>query len=103
VPQTPKARCTPATSASLYLFPTRASDGQAVSLKSYAKVVARRAWLGQRKAMWTLKILGETSRAGKPIGSKRPLTAARVFRTFLKQQEVQYHHEVYNQFQWNLF
>ena len=53
--------------------------------------------------MWTLKILGETSRAGKPIGSKRPLTAARVFRTFLKQQEVQYHHEVYNQFQWNLF
>jgi glutamine synthetase len=57
-----------------------------------------------RKAEWTSKLLGEDvkSRYGdlKQAAADR---CARQLGTFVKVPEVQYHHEVYNQFLWNLF
>lgn len=57
-----------------------------------------------RKADWTTKLLGEDvkSRYGdlKQAAADR---CARQLGTFVKVPEVQYHHEVYNQFLWNLF
>ncbi len=57
-----------------------------------------------RKAEWTTKLLGEDvkSRYGdlKQAAADR---CARQLGTFVKVPEVQYHHEVYNQFLWNLF
>jgi glutamine synthetase len=57
-----------------------------------------------RKASWTTKLLGEDVKARyaelKQTSADR---CPRLLGTFVKPQEVQYHHEVYNQFLWNLF
>ena len=57
-----------------------------------------------REASWMTKILGEDVKAR--FGDLKQASADRCPRllgTFVKPQEVQYHHEVYNQFLWNLF
>jgi glutamine synthetase len=57
-----------------------------------------------RKSQWTTKILGEDV---KDRYAKLKEDAAdrcpRALGTFVKAPEVQYHHDVYNQFLWNLF
>ncbi len=57
-----------------------------------------------RESAWTTKLLGEDVK-GRYADLKQ--TAAdrcpRSLGTFVKAPEVQYHHEVYNQFLWNLF
>jgi glutamine synthetase len=57
-----------------------------------------------RKSDWTSKLLGEDVKAR--YGDLKQAAADRCARqlgTFVKVPEVQYHHEVYNQFLWNLF
>jgi len=57
-----------------------------------------------RKADWTTKLLGEDVKAR--YGDLKQASADRCSRllgTFVKVPEVQYHHEVYNQYLWNLF
>ncbi|HEU5414509.1 MAG TPA: glutamine synthetase family protein [Candidatus Angelobacter sp.] len=57
-----------------------------------------------RNAEWTTKILGEDVKARyadlKQASADR---CSRLLGSFVKAPEVQYHHEVYNQFLWNLF
>jgi glutamine synthetase len=57
-----------------------------------------------RKADWTSKLLGEDVKARyadlKQASADR---CPRLLGTFVKRPEVQYHHEVYNQFLWNMF
>ncbi len=57
-----------------------------------------------RKAPWTTKLLGEDVKNRyadlKQASADR---CARQLGTFVKSPEVQFHHEVYNQFLWNLF
>ncbi len=57
-----------------------------------------------RKAEWTAKLLGEDVREKyaelKEASADR---CARTLGTFVKAPEVQFHHEVYNQYLWNLF
>ncbi|MGD0513821.1 MAG: glutamine synthetase family protein [Terriglobales bacterium] len=57
-----------------------------------------------RKAAWTTKLLGEDVKARyadlKQASADR---CPRLLGTFVKAPEVQYHHDVYNQFLWNLF
>ncbi len=57
-----------------------------------------------RDASWTTKLLGEDVKARyadlKQTSADR---CPRLLGTFVKAPEVQYHHEVYNQFLWNLF
>ena len=57
-----------------------------------------------RKADWTTKLLGADVKARyadlKQASADR---CARLLGTFVKAPEVQYHHEVYNQFLWNQF
>jgi len=57
-----------------------------------------------RKADWTTKLLGEDVKSRyadlKQASADR---CPRQLGTFVKVPEVQYHHEVYNQFLWNLF
>jgi len=57
-----------------------------------------------RKADWTTKLLGEDVKARyadlKQASADR---CPRLLGTFVKAPEVQYHHDVYNQFLWNLF
>ncbi|HET9182117.1 MAG TPA: glutamine synthetase family protein [Candidatus Angelobacter sp.] len=57
-----------------------------------------------RNSEWTTKILGEDVKARyadlKQASADR---CSRLLGTFVKVPEVQYHHEVYNQFLWNLF
>jgi glutamine synthetase len=57
-----------------------------------------------RKAEWTTKLLGEDVKSRyaelKQASADR---CPRLLGTFVKTPEVQYHHEVYNQFLWNLF
>src|SRR5215467_7465416 len=57
-----------------------------------------------RKAKWTSDLLGEDVKARyadlKQASADR---CPRALGTFVKAQEVQFHHEVYNQFLWNLF
>lgn len=57
-----------------------------------------------RKAEWTSKLLGADVKARyadlKQASADR---CPRLLGTFVKAPEVQYHHEVYNQFLWNLF
>nr|MDQ6933328.1 glutamine synthetase [Candidatus Eremiobacteraeota bacterium] len=59
---------------------------------------------GFRKADWTTDLLGEEVKARyadlKQASADR---CARLLGTVVKAQEVQYHHEVYNQYLWNLF
>ena len=57
-----------------------------------------------RNASWMTKILGEDVKGR--FGDLKQASADRCSRllgTFVKAPEVQYHHEVYNQFLWNLF
>ncbi len=57
-----------------------------------------------RNAKWTTTLFGEDVKAR--YGELKQASADRCPRllgTFVKPQEVQYHHEVYNQFLWNLF
>jgi glutamine synthetase len=57
-----------------------------------------------RKAEWTSKLLGEDVKSRyadlKQASADR---CPRLLGTFVKAPEVQYHHDVYNQFLWNLF
>jgi len=57
-----------------------------------------------KNASWTTTLLGETVKSRyadlKQASADR---CPRLLGTFVKPQEVQYHHEVYNQFLWNLF
>jgi glutamine synthetase len=57
-----------------------------------------------RKADWTSKLLGEDVKSRyadlKQASADR---CPRLLGTFVKAPEVQYHHDVYNQFLWNLF
>jgi glutamine synthetase len=57
-----------------------------------------------RASEWTTKLLGEDVKARyadlKQASADR---CPRLLGTFVKAPEVQYHHEVYNQFLWNLF
>jgi glutamine synthetase len=57
-----------------------------------------------RKAEWVTKLLGEDVKARyadlKQASADR---CPRLLGTFVKAPEVQYHHDVYNQFLWNLF
>ena len=57
-----------------------------------------------RKAEWTTKLLGEDVK-GRYADLKQASAdrCPRLLGTFVKAPEVQYHHEVYNQFLWNLF
>ena len=57
-----------------------------------------------RKAPWTTKLLGEDVK-GRFADLKQASAdrCPRQLGTFVKGPEVQYHHEVYNQFLWNLF
>jgi glutamine synthetase len=57
-----------------------------------------------RKAEWTSKLLGEDVK-GRYADLKQAAAdrCPRALGTFVKAPEVQYHHEVYNQFLWNLF
>src|SRR5258708_1198696 len=57
-----------------------------------------------RKAEWTTELLGQDVKGSyadlKQAGADR---CPRQLGTFVKAPEVQYHHDVYNQFLWNLF
>ena len=57
-----------------------------------------------RKAEWTTKLLGEDVKSRyadlKQASADR---CPRLLGTVVKAPEVQYHHEVYNQFLWNQF
>jgi glutamine synthetase len=57
-----------------------------------------------RKAKWTTGLLGEDVK-GRYADLKQASAdrCPRLLGTFVKAQEVQYHHDVYNQFLWNLF
>ena len=57
-----------------------------------------------RKASWTTKLLGEDVK-GRYADLKQAAAdrCPRLLGTFVKAPEVQYHHDVYNQFLWNLF
>jgi glutamine synthetase len=57
-----------------------------------------------KKAEWTTKLLGEDVK-GRYADLKQSSAdrCPRLLGTFVKAPEVQYHHEVYNQFLWNLF
>jgi glutamine synthetase len=59
---------------------------------------------GFRKSRWTSEILGEDVK-GRYADLKQASAdrCPRLLGTFVKTQEVQYHHDVYNQFLWNLF
>jgi glutamine synthetase len=56
------------------------------------------------KAEWTTKLLGEDVK-GRYVDLKRASAdrCARLLGTIVKPAEVQYHHEIYNQFLWNQF
>jgi glutamine synthetase len=57
-----------------------------------------------RKAAWTTKLLDEDVK-GRYADLKQAAAdrCPRSLGTFVKAPEVQFHHEVYNQFLWNLF
>jgi glutamine synthetase len=57
-----------------------------------------------RKAEWTTKLLGEDVK-GRYADLKQASAdrCARLLGTFVKAPEVQYHHDVYNQYLWNQF
>ena len=57
-----------------------------------------------RKADWATKLLGEDVK-GRYVDLKQAAAdrCSRQLGTFVKVPEVQYHHEVYNQFLWNMF
>jgi glutamine synthetase len=57
-----------------------------------------------RESSWVSKLLGEDVKERyadlKQASADR---CPRLLGTYVKPQEVQYHHEVYNQYLWNLF
>src|SRR6202453_1283994 len=57
-----------------------------------------------KKAKWTSELLGEDVK-GRYADLKQAAAdrCARLLGTFVKAPEVQFHHEVYNQFLWNMF
>ncbi len=57
-----------------------------------------------KKADWTTKLFGEDVK-GRYVDLKQASAdrCPRLLGTFVKAPEVQYHHDVYNQFLWNLF
>ena len=57
-----------------------------------------------RNSAWVTALLGEDVK-GRYVDLKQASAdrCARLLGTFVKGQEVQYHHEVYNQYLWNLF
>lgn len=57
-----------------------------------------------RKSDWTTELLGEEVK-GRYLDLKQASAdrCPRALGTFVKSQEVQYHHDVYNQYLWNLF
>jgi glutamine synthetase len=57
-----------------------------------------------RKAEWTTKLMGEDVK-GRYADLKQASAdrCPRLLGTFVKAPEVQYHHDVYNQFLWNMF
>jgi glutamine synthetase len=57
-----------------------------------------------RKAEWTTSLLGaEVKERYADLKQGSADRCPRLLGTFVKTQEVQYHHEVYNQYLWNLF
>ncbi|MBS1855056.1 MAG: glutamine synthetase [Acidobacteria bacterium] len=57
-----------------------------------------------RNAEWTTKLLGEDVKARyADLKQGSADRCPRLLGTFVKAPEVQYHHEVYNQFLWNMF
>ena len=57
-----------------------------------------------RSADWTTKLLGEdVKNRYADLKQSSADRCPRALGTFVKAPEVQYHHEVYNQFLWNLF
>jgi glutamine synthetase len=57
-----------------------------------------------RKAEWTTELLGEDVKERyAELKQNSADRCPRALGTFVKAQEVQYHHEVYNQYLWNLF
>jgi glutamine synthetase len=57
-----------------------------------------------RKAAWTTKLLGEDVKTRyADLKQSSADRCSRQLGTFVKAPEVQFHHEVYNQFLWNLF
>jgi len=57
-----------------------------------------------RKAEWTTKLFGEDVKARyADLKQGSADRCPRLLGTFVKASEVQYHHDVYNQFLWNLF
>ena len=57
-----------------------------------------------RGSAWTSELLGEDVKARyADLKQGSADRCARLLGTFVKPQEVQYHHEVYNQYLWNLF
>ena len=57
-----------------------------------------------RNAAWTTSLLGDDVK-GRYADLKQASAdrCPRLLGTFVKGPEVQYHHEVYNQYLWNLF
>jgi glutamine synthetase len=57
-----------------------------------------------RKADWTTKLLGaDVKERYAELKQASADRCARLLGTYVKAPEVQYHHEVYNQFLWNQF
>ncbi len=57
-----------------------------------------------RNSQWTTKLLGDDVKARyAELKQGSADRCPRLLGTFVKPQEVQYHHEVYNQYLWNLF
>ncbi|MBV8498377.1 MAG: glutamine synthetase, partial [Candidatus Eremiobacteraeota bacterium] len=57
-----------------------------------------------RASDWTGKLLGdEVKKRYADLKQASADRCPRLLGTFVKAQEVQYHHEVYNQYLWNLF
>ena len=61
-------------------------------------------WTNFSKAEWTTKLFGEDVK-GRYVDLKKASAdrCPRLLGTFVKPPEVQFHHEVYNQYLWNQF
>jgi glutamine synthetase len=57
-----------------------------------------------RESAWTTELMGaDVKERYADLKQASADRCPRLLGTFVKSQEVQYHHEVYNQFLWNLF
>jgi glutamine synthetase len=85
-------------------------DGQVAKIKNlrqaerYLPDNIYTALSGFRESKWASTLLGEEVK-GRYADLKQASAdrCPRLLGTFVKPQEVQYHHEVYNQYLWNLF